>query len=217
MNEVKPNFGDRDYTFNMDSYFDRGWNIFRQYMWGFIGFLVLDNLIISTVLSRLPFPLGNNEEGQGGILYLILSCALTAGYYIVAVRIAKKQSKTFGNFFDGFKMFLPIFLVNLVAGLLICLGLLFLIIPGIYLAVSYFFALLFVIEHRLNFWSALEASRKVVSKKWFSFFGFGFLLGLINIAGALALLVGLLVTIPFTFCATVAAFEDIVGLKTAEL
>ena len=217
MNEVKPNFGDRDYTFKMDSYFDRGWNIFRQYMWGFIGFLILDNLIISSVLSRLPFPLGTNEDGQGGILYLLLSFGLTAGYYIVALRIAKNQSKSFGNFFDGFKIIFTIFLVSLVGGLLIGLGLLFLIIPGIYLAICYFFALLFVVEHRLNFWSALEASRKVVSKKWFSFFGFAFLLGLINIAGALALLIGLVITIPFTMCATVAAFEDIVGLKVAKL
>jgi len=51
----------------------------------------------------------------------------------------------------------------------------------------------------------------LIKKDWFAFFGFFILLGLINILGFLLLGVGLLVTIPATYCAIYAAYEDIVG------
>ena len=39
-------------------------------------------------------------------------------------------------------------------------------------------------------------------------------MGLINIAGLLLIGIGFLVTFPWTICATVAAYEDIVGLNS---
>ena len=47
-------------------------------------------------------------------------------------------------------------------------------------------------------------------------FGFLFVLGLINVAGALVCGLGLLVTVPFTTCAIAAAYEHIFGLSNAE-
>ncbi len=45
------------------------------------------------------------------------------------------------------------------------------------------------------------------------FIGFILVLGLINIAGFLSLIVGLLFTAPLTGCAMIAAYEDIVGFN----
>jgi len=39
---------------------------------------------------------------------------------------------------------------------------------------------------------------------------------LLNLAGAIALGVGLLVTIPLSFCAVTAAYAEIFGLQTKE-
>ena len=202
----------QEYTVKIGQYFSRGWEIFRQYTWGFIGFLILTGLIYG-IASRLPAPLGAGENGEGGIVNAVISPILFAGVYIVALQIAKNRPKNFGDFFRGFNKFLQIFLVNLIGGILIVIGGFLLLLPGIYLAVAYAFSVLFVIEKKLNFWSALEASRKLITRKWFSFLGFGILLVLLNLAGMLVLGVGLLVTIPWTYCITVAAFEDIVGLN----
>ncbi|AFZ35681.1 hypothetical protein Sta7437_2131 [Stanieria cyanosphaera PCC 7437] len=207
---LKPN-----YTFKRGQYFQQGWQIFQQYMWQFIGFTTLV-IVISGFTARLPYPLGINEDGQGGIINGILSPVLVAGIYIVALKIAKNRTKTFSDFFLGFNNFLPIFLVNLVGSILTILGCILLIIPGIYLAVAYVFGICFVIEKHFGFWSALETSRKIITKKWFAFFGFILLLGLLNLGGLLVLGVGLLVTIPLTVCIIVAAFEDIVGLNVAD-
>ena len=90
---------------------------------------------------------------------------------------------------------------------------LLLILPGIYLAVAYILTVPLIIERKLGFWDAMEASRKIVTKRWFSFFGFGLLLLLINIVGALLCGIGLLVTVPVTYAAIVSAYENIVGLN----
>ena len=62
-------------------------------------------------------------------------------------------------------------------------------------------------------WEAMEASRKIISKEWFSFFGFGIVLGLISFAGLLCFFVGMLVTTPLVAIASFIAFEQIIGLN----
>jgi uncharacterized membrane protein len=87
-----------------------------------------------------------------------------------------------------------------------------LIAPGIYLAIAYIFTVPLIVGKKMEFWPAMEASRKLITKKWTSFFGFSLVLTLINFAGVLLCGVGLLFTAPLTICAIAAAYESIVGL-----
>jgi uncharacterized membrane protein len=106
----------------------------------------------------------------------------------------------------------PSSMLLLVAMLLIFAG----IIALVYISISYVFAIPLVIGQKLPFWSAMEASRKIVGKQWFSIFGFMVVLGLLNFAGALMCFIGLLITVPLTSCAIAAAYESIVGLPDTE-
>ena len=209
---------ERDYNVKIGDYFSRGWAIFKQYAWAFILFTLV-TFLIAGLLSMLPSPLGirvgeDNPLGGSNIIVNILSPILGVGYYFVAFQIARDRPHGFGDFFNGFKKFLPVFLTALVSSILIGIGFVLLILPGIYLAVSYLFAQLFVVDKNLNFWSAMEASRKIITKKWFSFLGLVILLGLLNIVGAIIVGIGLLVTIPLSACVVAAAYEDIVGLNS---
>ncbi len=148
----------------------------------------------------------------------IIAPVLGVGYFCVAFQIARGRPKTFGDFFGGFRKFLPVLLTSLVSSLLIFIGLILFLIPGIYLAVAYMFSQALVIDKHMDFWSAMETSRRVISKKWFSFLGLGLLLFLLILVGLLALGVGALVAIPLVSCIIAAAYEDIVGLNSvAEL
>ena len=101
-------------------------------------------------------------------------------------------------------------------GILLTIGFILLIIPGIYLSVGYLFVTMLIIDKRMQFWQAMETSRKIVTKKWWSFLGLIILLGLLNFVGALLLGIGLLVTVPWSVCILGAAYADIVGLEPAE-
>ncbi|WP_017298754.1 hypothetical protein [Nodosilinea nodulosa] len=222
MSSFSSDLVDRDYEVKIGDYFSRGWEIFKSKAPLFILFTLL-LFLIQVVISVLPFPLGarSGDGPSGGILNLafnIVAPALTAGYYFVAFQLARGRSAVFGDFFLGFNKFLPIFLTALVSTILTAIGFVLLILPGIYLAVAYIFAQPLVIDKNADFWQAMEMSRKLVTKKWFSFFALLIVIFLLNVAGAILLGVGLLVTLPLSVCIIAAAYEDIVGLNSvAEL
>jgi uncharacterized membrane protein len=95
---------------------------------------------------------------------------------------------------------------------LLFLGLL-LLIPLFYLSISYTLAPLLVVDRRLGAWQAMETSRKLIHKKWLSWFGLLFLLYLIQVAGTCACYIGLLISVPVSCCILAAAYEDVVGLS----
>ena len=219
----------RNYSVDTGRFISRGWEIFKQNLGGFIGFLLV-SLLINIGLALIPL--------AGSIASAIISGPLNAGNFIVAFKIGKRQQVTFSDFFKGFQnsYFLNLFLATLVIGLFIgasflpfalmivlgvqmgvrpiILGLLgiLLIAPGIYLAIAYIFTVPLIVGKKMEFWPAMEASRKLITKKWTSFFGFSLVLTLINFAGVLLCGVGLLFTAPLTICAIAAAYESIVGL-----
>ena len=209
---------DRDYEFRLSQYLSRGWEIFKSNALPFAGFTLLTFFGLGFVNTVLPFPLGsgNLEDGQGGLGLVgsILLNLLIPGIYIVAFQIVRDRPTDFSDFFKGFNRTLQILLLAIISGFLIGLATLCFVLPGIYLAVAYMFALPLLLDKNLDFWPAMETSRKLVTKKWFSFFGFSLVLGLINIAGLLLIGIGFLVTFPWTVCSTVAAYDDIVGLNS---
>jgi len=189
----------------LGDYIKTGWEIFKQYPGGFIVFSLI-NVAIHLALRGVPL--------LGWLASVVVSTALIMGNFIVSAKLLQRQSPGWRDFFAGFNFFLPLLVVSLVASVFISLGMLLLIIPGLYLAVGYLFASCLVIDRRLDFWSAMELSRRTVNPLWFSFFAFMLLLVVVNLAGALLMGVGLLVTIPLTFGAMTAAFADLFGFQS---
>ncbi len=151
----------------------------------------------------------------GVLIGIVLVSPLNAGFFVVGAKLLQNQAPQFADFFSGFKFFLQLALLGVVSGILIGIGLILLIVPGIYLIVSYLFALMFVVDRGLDFWPAMETSRRSVQPRWFTFFTLFLLLLLLNLGGFLLLVVGLLVTVPLTYCILTVAYADIFGLKSA--
>jgi hypothetical protein len=183
----------------------QGWGLFKQFPGGFIGFTILF-IILEAILQHLG--------SLGGIVSLIINTPLVAGYFVVSARLLQGQKPGFGDFFTGFHFFVPLLLTGLVSTALIILGLILLVAPGVYLGVGYMFASALVVDRRLDFWPAMEASRRTLHPRWFSFFAFLLVIILINLGGLLLLGLGLLVTLPATTCAWAAAYGDIFGWQS---
>ncbi len=89
-------------------------------------------------------------------------------------------------------------------------------IPMIYLAIAWRWAPLFIIFYNMNFWDAMETSRKLMHKKWGMMFLFAFLIGLLGGIGYIALFIGILFTYPAAMCMDYAAFADVTRLMQTE-
>lgn len=192
----------------LGEYLKTGWGLFKRYPLGFMGFTLL-YFLIGLVMRSVPT--------VGWVAFVLAHTPLAAGFFVVHGRLLSDQPVGFGHFFAGFRshVLIPLALLGVVSQVLITLGLLLLVAPGIYLAVSYIFAPLFLLDRGRDFWPALEDSRKAVATRWWGFFGFFLLLVLINLGGLILAGVGLLVTMPVTYGALTAAYARILGLKSS--
>jgi len=195
-NELKEN----GYYFNKAYYFQKAWKLISPYWMILSSFTALYVGFLIIALRQPDF---------GQIAQMILAGPISAGYYLTINKIRKGETITFSNFFDGFKMFIPTMLVSMLSGLIISIGMIMLVIPGIFFSIVYLFAMPLVVFGRLEFWSAMESSRIIITRNFIEALLFGLMIVGVNILGLLALGFGVLITIPLSYAAILMAYEDI--------
>ena len=180
---------------------ERSWNLLKANFWPLVGctFVLFVVMMIAQAIPLL-----------GLLVSLLLTGVFYGGLYLYYLKKIRGQSAELGDVFSGFSLaFLPLMLATLVSSLLTMVGLLLLILPGIYLAVSYAFTYLLVIDKRLEFWAAMEVSRRVITAQWFRMFALILLGALIACLGVIGLIIGVFITIPILIGAIVYAYEDL--------
>lgn len=184
------------YRLSMENVLQVGFNLFRRAPAEFIFLSLLGVLVFSNPVS--------------GIL---LGGPMMASYFHLAHLARGKQQIEFDDLFMGFNKARDLILLNLLIAAIVLAGFLLLIIPGIYFAVSYVFSHLFVWFYGKDPYQAIGLSRKVVSGNFGQILLLFLILAGINLLGVMALGIGILLTMPFSFCVVYAAFDDIIGIK----
>jgi len=184
------------YKLSIESTLQRGFNLFRKAPTEFIIFSVLAILIFSNPLSGL-----------------LLGGVVIASYFHLAHMASRDRQIEISDFFRGFDKAGSFIILSLLIFLLVLLGLMLLILPGIYFSISYVFSPLFVWFYDKKPSEALRLSRQTVSGNFGQIFLLILILAGINLLGLMALGVGLLLTIPFSYCVVYAAFDDIIGIS----
>jgi uncharacterized membrane protein len=146
-----------------------------------------------------------------GLVPVILQGPLMAGFHIYCMKRILGRPTEFADLFKGFNFFVPTLVASLVIMLFVFGGTLLCFIPGLVVAAMYKFTYLFIVDKRMDFWPAMQASHAVVRNDYFGFTMFLILMALINILGALCCIVGILVSIPVTMAAITVAYQELVG------
>lgn len=166
------------------------------------GFLVM--LLISggsTLLNIIPI--------LGGSIQIGITGALAGGYIRMIYKVFYGETTTINDLFSCFNKFTIFLLTILIAGILTSLGFILLIIPGIYLMIAYKFSFHLIALNNFSYWQALETSRKIITRKWFSFFIFFIILVFLNLLGFLLIGIGILITLPISFIAMTLLYINI--------
>jgi uncharacterized membrane protein len=216
----------RDFNLDIGACISRSWDLFKAHFWPMVGISALIMLISAAInqilslgshsviqrmiMSRQVSPLGISVVAGTSLLGSPIYTVLTAGTFKYYLRLIRGEPASIADAFAGFSPAAgQLILLGLVTGILNLIGFLLCIIPGVYLSVSWVFALPLVIDRGLGFWEAMEVSRRVVSKHWFITFAFLLVIGLLGACGAIACCIGVLVTIPIALAALMYAYEDI--------
>jgi uncharacterized membrane protein len=158
----------------------------------------------------LPFPLH-----VGSFLFFIIGGAIYVGIGRAILGLIAGKPPTVGMMFGGFDRFGQAFLAMLVTGILICIGTIFCIVPGIILSIMWMFVYLVMAETDLDFWPAMQASAKLAEGYWWELFCLLLACFVVTLLGVLACLVGVLVASPVVATAVALAYRFLQARKAA--
>jgi uncharacterized membrane protein len=180
-----------------------GFNLTKKNILFFVGVFVIV-VVFSAFSSFLKIIVNPQREP---ILYFIFYIALFVINMVIGIGVTKIALE----FVDGkkpkfsdlwyYKPILNYFIASLIQGVIVTIGFILLIIPGIILSIRLYYTYYLIIDKNLGFVEAIKKSWAITRGNTWNLFFFGILIGLINILGALCLIVGLFVTVPLSLIA----------------
>jgi hypothetical protein len=186
-----------------------GFGIAKSNLLFFIGLLIIV-FFVSAVASSL-----RGGAQKSALAYLVLSII----QYLVNIVIGMGLIRISLEFVDKIKpkirdivYYKPIVryvLASIITGIVVILGLVLLIIPGVILAIRLQYTTYLIVDKNLGPIEAIKKSWSVTHGNTWNLFFFGILLGLINILGVVCLLVGLFITIPLGMLATTFVYRKL--------
>jgi uncharacterized membrane protein len=139
----------------------------------------------------------------------ILSIVLSIGMVRLALRIYEKKTLKVENLYEDWKLIGWYLLAGLLNGLAVILGLILLIIPGIYVGLRLSLWPYFMLEGEKNSIDALKKSWKASEGYSLKLLGFYLVQLLVVILGVLTLVLGVFVAIPVINLALVSVYKKI--------
>ena len=181
--------------------FVRAWELYKTHPFFFSMYMLL-------ILSIQGMVVIYAQEYM--IVYsTLLAPPFYAGFYLVANKMSRGESVVYPDFFSGFHFWIPSVIISLLSQVLIALGLIALILPGIYLGVGYMFAIQMGIFGGMDPWSAMEWSRKLITRNWWQLLVLVLIFIVLYAVGILMAGIGLVLTLPLTFLVLYVLFEDL--------
>ena len=145
----------------------------------------------------------------GFCVHFLIAGAILVGIWRAILGVVAGRAPTVGMMFEGFDRFGEAFLAYLVTHILVALGLVFFIVPGIILIIMWSFTFPILAETRLGFWEAMRQSAILTEGHRWRLFLLGLANVLILILGVLCLCVGVFVAIAVCYTSFALAFRDL--------
>lgn len=214
--------------------FSRGWETFAKRPLFFVGVLFLVFVIgaalqiPSVVIDLLTPDNTKNIDAAslplfliGGWFTLVFSLIgwsvqqyLSTGVMQLTLDAAVGRPYTLKSLLIEPKIFLNAILASSVVGILVLIGLLCFIIPGIYLSLAFAPVIYVVLDQKLGPVDAVQRCWNLTKGNRGRLFLFGVASFGINLLGILALGIGVLVTAPFTWLAMADVYRQLAEKKS---
>ena len=189
----------RPVQFDFGQLISDSWRIFSSNAGPLLGGVVITAIIVAV---------GN---GMAMVVGSLLMGPLTLGLFKMARDASRGGKADFVDLFFGFReKFIHAFVANLLISIFTAVGFILCIVPGILVSILYMLTYLFLLETNLDFWGAMEASRKKVMEDFGQWLLLGLLLMALNLVGSIPCGLGLLVTAPMTLVALTLAYDQAV-------
>ncbi len=193
-----------------------GWQKFKE---NWLYLMVV--LLIVLILENLPevYYLFQSEiffvqykllVGVVDIIFSVIALGFSLGLMIIALKLVDGLKPDYRDLFAGFNKLGQYIIGSMFYGLIVITGLILFVVPGVILAVKYQFFPYYIVEGATPF-EALKKSGQATSGVKMDLVLFLLLVGLMNLAGLFAFVVGIFVTIPTTMIAIAYVYRKMLS------
>ncbi len=201
---VKPHFSKKEAI-------SLGFELAKKNIIFFIGIFVI--VVAVSVVSSV-IQIGAVVEKQPmlyivlNVLIFIVNAIIGMGLIKISLEFLDKKKPKFSDLFYV-KPLVNFILASLIRGVVTVIGFILLIIPGIIFLIRLQYVTYLIVDKNLPPVEAVKKSWEMTKGNTWNLFLFGILLFLVNVLGAIFLLVGLFVTVPLTMLATTYVYRKL--------
>jgi len=142
------------------------------------------------------------------LLSLLLGVFVAIGLIKISLKIHDGKTTGLDEFFSlNFKQYLDYLWLTIVYSVMVFVGLVLLIVPGVILILKYQFCVYLLIDKKLKPFAALRQSGEMTKGHLGSLFVFWLAILLLTVIGALLFGLGLLITVPVVMLAQVYVYR----------
>lgn len=198
-------------TFSISEAVKYGFNFFKANLVTFIKLGAV--LIVINVLSEMVTgALKNNPLTIiWALISMVISLLVQIGIMKIILELYDGKPLNFSNLYSQSSLILRYLGASILYGLMVIAGLIFFIIPGIYLAIKFQFYSFLIVDKNMGIMDSFKKSEDMTQGVKMNLLLFSFALAGINILGAFVFLVGLIATIPTTVMATVYVYKKLLS------
>lgn len=189
-----------------------GWETFKKRPWFFIGAFLL-YLVASWAINFVSgFIVGvdsNHVTGNvvSAVVSFLLDSILGIALIMFTLRIVDSPETVTINDAWPPRNYWHYVLVSFLTMLIVGIGIVLLIVPGIIFSLMFMFGGYLVVDRGLTAVDGLKESARITKGHKWQLLGLVLLGALLNVLGAIALIIGLLVTVPVTMLAFAHAYR----------
>ena len=213
---------------DLNDIFSRTWEIFKQ-QWGMCLAVVVIvgaisfgvNIVVSLVCHGIGVAAGDDAVRMllslfGNLVTTVFSIWIGIGQSLYFLKVARGQRAEFGEIFSGGPFFFSIFVASLLVGLIVMVGFVLCIVPGVIFALMFSQFYFLILDRNVGIMDSLNISKQITTGNKLTLF----LIGLVEIGlavlGLLACCVGLLAVVPFLTLLAPVTYLVMTGQPTAD-
>jgi uncharacterized membrane protein len=187
-----------------------GWNTLKKNFGFFIGMLaivVAVNILVGLVISSFSEEAPRVLVVAVSAISWILDFLISMGVIRITLKFCDQEPAAYRDLFSAYRLLLNYMVGSIVYGIMVAIGFVFLIFPGIYLAVKYQFYDYLIVDKGMGPIDAIKRSGVITEGVKRNLVLFWLALVGINILGMIALGVGLIATVPVSWLANAYVYR----------
>jgi uncharacterized membrane protein len=185
-------------------------------LWENVGPMLLAGLLVLVVTGLVTwFTLAAADNAWvrflAGVIEFLVGAIVGMGWIRIALLITRGEPVEAADVLRTGRYLVAYIIASVLFGLMFAVGLVLLIIPGIWVLLTFGFFSWIIVNHDVDAIAALQRSADLTKGHKWDLLGFFIVLFLLNILGLLVLVVGVIVTAAISLLATAYVYRRLEG------